>query len=367
MAGATRSEVSRPPRLGAAMLVLMMLGAPADLTASAADPCAAPSARDGDPCDDGNPCTLIDTCLGGLCVGGDPKACPAPDQCLLAGTCDPETGACAAFPPRPNGSPCDDGDGCTQSDTCLAGVCLGTDPIVCAEDEFACTETRCRDGVCEHVPLDERCQGDGCATPACLPSSPLAEAGTGCIRTRPVPNVPQTLCGEDGDPCTDDVCLDGLCAHRDVAEGQRCDSVRMPYDQALGLRAAGEDLRAAVAGLLPDARHQALRGQLQDRLGEFVTEVEAIQAILAGRATTTSAGKTVAERRVRAALPAARRLVPALRAALRMLARARRTEVLTRAEARTLATRVQRVLAQTRSFERTLRRVRRISRIFAAA
>ena len=43
----------------------------------------------GTPCNDGNACTRTDTCQGGQCVGTNPIVCPAPDQCYLPGTCEP--------------------------------------------------------------------------------------------------------------------------------------------------------------------------------------------------------------------------------------------------------------------------------------
>lgn len=349
--------------LAIGMAIALLPGPP---RLGAEDPCAAPAARDGDPCDDGNPCTRTDTCLGGICVGGEPRECPPPGPCRLAGTCDPQTGACGLSPPRPNGSPCDDGDGCTQTDTCQAGQCVGADPLVCPEDAFACTEARCRDGVCEQVFRDERCPGDGCATPACMPDSPLAEAGTGCIRTRPVPDDPRTLCAEDGDPCTDDYCLGGVCAHREVADRPRCDPIRAPYLQTVALREGGRELAAAVAALLPDGGPDGTRAQVDRRLAEFLGDLDTVEGLLSGRRTGNAAGRTVAERRVRAALPVVTGLAPRLRATLRILGRARRRGELPRSAARALSAQGRDLLGRARGLERSLRGLRRLSRIFAS-
>ena len=73
-------------------------------------------------CDDGDACTTADICTGGACVGGYRVACPAPDSCHRAGTCDPATGLCFN-PTLANGTPCDDGDLCTGGDACLSGTC----------------------------------------------------------------------------------------------------------------------------------------------------------------------------------------------------------------------------------------------------
>jgi len=40
-----------------------------------------PQSADGTPCDDGNACTRTDTCIAGLCIGGDPLICTPLDAC----------------------------------------------------------------------------------------------------------------------------------------------------------------------------------------------------------------------------------------------------------------------------------------------
>jgi hypothetical protein len=87
--------------------------------------CSNPSKDDGSYCDDGNACTQTDWCQGGACTGFDPITCTALDQCHDEGTCDPWTGICPD-PEKPDGSACDDGEGCTQPDTCQAGICMGS-------------------------------------------------------------------------------------------------------------------------------------------------------------------------------------------------------------------------------------------------
>ncbi|HLM73926.1 MAG TPA: kelch repeat-containing protein [Polyangiaceae bacterium] len=62
----------------------------------------------GSACDDGDPCSLQDTCgAEGIC-SGTPRVCNAIDECHEAGACDPATGLCLS-PPRPDGSACGDG------------------------------------------------------------------------------------------------------------------------------------------------------------------------------------------------------------------------------------------------------------------
>lgn len=64
-------------------------------------PCAADP--DGTPCDDANACTLTDACLAGACVGSNPVACGPGGLCSETGTCNPSSGACE-FPTPPCGS-----------------------------------------------------------------------------------------------------------------------------------------------------------------------------------------------------------------------------------------------------------------------
>jgi hypothetical protein len=85
--------------------------------------CSNPVKPDGAACNDGNACTQTDTCQAGTCSGTTVQ-CTALDQCHAAGTCDPATGRCSN-PVSVDGTACNDGNACTQTDTCRAGVCMG--------------------------------------------------------------------------------------------------------------------------------------------------------------------------------------------------------------------------------------------------
>lgn len=69
----------------------------------------------GPACNDGNSCTQTDTCQAGTCTGANPVTCSAPDACHNAGTCNPTTGTCATTV-KPDGTPCSLG-------TCQGGIC----------------------------------------------------------------------------------------------------------------------------------------------------------------------------------------------------------------------------------------------------
>jgi hypothetical protein len=85
---------------------------------------------DGFSCDDGNACTQSDTCQSGTCAGADPVTCKASDTCHVAGTCDPTSGLCSS-PVLADGTACDDGDPLTANDTCSAGACAGVAAAAC--------------------------------------------------------------------------------------------------------------------------------------------------------------------------------------------------------------------------------------------
>ncbi|MBI4514807.1 MAG: hypothetical protein HY699_03200 [Deltaproteobacteria bacterium] len=75
-------------------------------------------------CDDGNPCTVNDTCSNSDC-SGIPLDCSNLDDQCNAGMCDPSTGGCATLPVK-NGQTCADGNPNSSNDQCTCGICLGT-------------------------------------------------------------------------------------------------------------------------------------------------------------------------------------------------------------------------------------------------
>jgi len=55
--------------------------------------------------------------------------CAPLDKCHVAGTYDPTTGLCSN-PPAADGTPCNDGNPSTHTDTCQAGVCAGSAVVI---------------------------------------------------------------------------------------------------------------------------------------------------------------------------------------------------------------------------------------------
>ncbi|WP_437996961.1 kelch repeat-containing protein [Sorangium sp. So ce185] len=79
--------------------------------------CASPRKADGSPCDDGNACTQTDTCQNGACVGSNPFLCPQPDAAVCRdAVCERATGNCGQRY-KVDRAPCPGGE-------CIAGGCL---------------------------------------------------------------------------------------------------------------------------------------------------------------------------------------------------------------------------------------------------
>lgn len=212
-------------------------------------------------CNDGNPCTA-DACNfpDRRCVY-TPVVCTALNQCHLAGTCDPSTGACAN-PAKDDGSACDDGNPCTIEDACAGGNCVSGTLVNCNDDN-PCTIDSCGSTGCVNVPgnagtecraaagdcdLAEVCSGSSAACPAdsfvsggtvCRASTGECDAVEVCSGASPTcpPDAiapDGTNCTDDGIACTNDYCSAGACAHPDFPAGTACGNQTPtgPCDQA---------------------------------------------------------------------------------------------------------------------------------------
>lgn len=202
--------------------------------------CSDPESLNGTGCNDGNLCTLNDTCQGGLCTSSGNVVCSASDQCHNPGTCDPVTGVCSN-PAKPNGTTCDDGNACTQANTCQAGSCVGGSNVVCSasdqchdagvcdagtgvcsnptkpdgttcNDNNACTTIdACSSGACQGSSAPNCNDGNFCTTDSCNPA-------TGCV------NANNTNVCTDDEFCTfSDTCANGVCTGTHRPDGTACD------------------------------------------------------------------------------------------------------------------------------------------------
>ena len=107
--------------------------------------CSHAPANDGDACDDGNACTAKEKCTGGKCGLGAAVKCDDNNPCT-DDSCAPASG-CAH---KANTKACDDGEACTEKDTCGGGKCAGT-PKTCGDGD-PCTIDACvgSSGACKH-------------------------------------------------------------------------------------------------------------------------------------------------------------------------------------------------------------------------
>ncbi|MCA9252437.1 MAG: VCBS repeat-containing protein [Phycisphaerales bacterium] len=110
--------------------------------------CDASWVNEGGGCDDFNPCTINELCELGACIG-EQVDCSHLDIDCTAGVCNEETGLCETTE-APDGTACDDLNGCTQGDACGDGVCVGV-PVDCTSFDNECLLASCDPeiGMCE--------------------------------------------------------------------------------------------------------------------------------------------------------------------------------------------------------------------------
>jgi hypothetical protein len=173
-------------------------------------------------CEDGNVCTLADTCVEGTCTPGFDRVCHDENLCT-DDSCDPLAGCLYSI----NEAPCIDGNACTTGDQCVDGNCVGGNPLSC-DDGNACngvetcdTKAGCIPGTPLECPSDnDPCNGIESCHPVegCLPGEALdCDDGNPCTSNVCYPTegcvtlVNKKPC-DDEDVCTvDDKCSEGHC------------------------------------------------------------------------------------------------------------------------------------------------------------
>jgi len=223
--------------------------------------CAYAAVNDGGPCEDGQVCTVADTCKAGACASG-PSACgcqsdsdckAVEDNDLCNGTlfcnktlaphlcqinpatvvscpsaadtacsknqCNPKTGKCAVVLAK-DGTACDDANPCTPDDACLAGACKA------ATNLCACTAT----DDCKGKDDGDLCNGTLYCDKAKLPYVCAVNPAT------------VVTCPGGGDSaCTLNVCqkASGQCAMTALADGTACDADGSPCTTGDACKAGG--------------------------------------------------------------------------------------------------------------------------------
>lgn len=179
-----------------------------------------------------NPCEAQDTCseqFGGTCLQRSRagEVCrPARNECDAREFCSiPDLTGGESICPEDEfrvGLPCgDDGNFCTIDRCSAEGVCDHT-PVA---DGLACLGTQCNDGVCMGGEcMDEPTPGESC-TPAGDYCTVEICSVEGICESIPVEDG--TVCNffdRDSNPCTDDICIGGECAHVLKSAGAPCGS-----------------------------------------------------------------------------------------------------------------------------------------------
>ncbi|MBR56900.1 MAG: hypothetical protein CMH54_02455 [Myxococcales bacterium] len=151
-------------------------------------------------CEDGNPCTLDDSCAASSCHSGTLKPCDDNDPCTVD-SCNEDDGTCQHIP-SPEGTDCDDGNACTDNDECT---------LVPPEEEGSTEPASllCLGSV-SNCDDDNSCTIDSC------------DPDTGCVNAA-LPN--DTNCKYDENPCVEGLCEDGFCSNKtnNAEEGTPCD------------------------------------------------------------------------------------------------------------------------------------------------
>ena len=208
---------------------------------------------DGVSCEDGNVCSVNDTCQSGVCTSGTPRVCDAVSQCHEVLTCDPVEGCRQGF--KEEGASCDDQNPCTDTSTCNGvGQCLGevkTCPTrdcygtgfcnpangqceyvpdnqqTCELDQaLPCEEGACFNGECKAQPVSCDDSGDSCQVNLCNPASGECEpnqreVGATCNDQNPCTHSDQ--CDAEGVCVGESVICDVPSADADCRENGRCD------------------------------------------------------------------------------------------------------------------------------------------------
>ena len=219
--------------------------------------CVPKPANEGAPCVDGTSCTKDDKCKAGKCTSAKPCACAVDADCAKlddgnicngklfcdrsgpkwsckvapstvvhcagqtgpcsSSQCDPKTGACKAMAVV-DGTPCEDGKGCTSGDNCKAAVCVGGQNACQCMGDTDCLKFDDADacngkpvcvgfpGKCLHDPA-KAVFCDGAADTACALNTCDPKTG----KCYPKPRKDGLTC-DDGHPCSpDDACKGGKC------------------------------------------------------------------------------------------------------------------------------------------------------------
>ena len=207
------------------------------------------------PCDDGNLCTENDTCDGFNCAG-TPIDCGSESSTCAVGSCNGLTGLCEGLPTNEGGA-CNDGNLCTTGDVCTAGAC-GGGPVDCSFLDSQCTEGQCDggNGGCVSVNINE---GGPCDDGNSCNSNDICLAGvcSACGN-----NSTDAGCGETCDPplagICDPTCHAVVCGNSIIQSGEECDDGNATSGDGCSSKCLFED-KLCIEGTQPSVARSAKR------------------------------------------------------------------------------------------------------------
>jgi hypothetical protein len=249
---------------------------PGELAAGDAPQAEAGACLSGSPCDDGDKCTAGDKCLNGQCLG-QPLDCGQGLPPCKKAACEPGSGLCLI---SDKDGACDDGDPCTQADTCLLGACTGMAKPGCCTVNCAgkaCGGDGCG-GSCGNCPT-----GEVCGSGSCVKSTP---AGETCADATPIPALPFGHSGSTANAKNDLQAPDKACYNAPLGT-YGPDVVyryKAPADQTIGVKISGSSNKPAVY-ITPqcgDLKNACLAGALgfgQGQLGPIYAKIAKNQEV----------------------------------------------------------------------------------------
>jgi MYXO-CTERM domain-containing protein len=223
---------------------------PAVCDCNDADPNIHPSAPEA--CDapdvncDGKPgaCTAGLSCYESTCV---PGCSDKGEQCPFGSSCTQTPGGMLCVPSDctvgncPAGSVCDagskkcvpacDGVVCPQGQKCVSGACIDPCASIVCPGSLTCQDGKCSPA-CSCFASDVGCSGgkvcdrnvsNTCVQPSC--KGVQCDIGQTCdpVSGACVDACAGVVCPQDGNPCTDDICVGGLCTHQPKDNGASCE------------------------------------------------------------------------------------------------------------------------------------------------
>ena len=229
--------------------------------------CTSAPVADGFACDDGNICSIEESCVAGQCAAGASLPCAVTETGCVATACDATAGCVVNI--DNDGAPCDDGNACSQGDICKGGVCGGKSTCECSADADCAGKATVPACLGQLVCRTGHCEVDANLAQACAPSvAPCTIAictAAGCVAAQTPAGGPcddgtactigdtcsgaglcqggATLQCDDGQPCTADFCAASVgCIHGPGASGQVCDdgNACTKSDVCIGQTCTGE-------------------------------------------------------------------------------------------------------------------------------